>query len=62
MSFNYCEEDASSTLSLYSYYHNLSINDKIKDLYEKMDLCDDMQMREHLARKIVRLKRGMSIV
>ena len=59
---SYNSKDVEGVNNLYLHLHKAELNQRINKLREQIDLCDDMQMREHLARKIVRLKRGMSIV
>lgn len=53
----YCEADANATITLHKKFYNIEIDRKINTLRCIMDKCDDVQMREHYARRIARLKR-----
>lgn len=43
--------------NFYVMSYNSYILEKIKTLYERIDMCDDIQHRECLIRKINRLKK-----
>ena len=52
----YCATDCMNVQNLYLSIHNIDIENKIDKVRAKIDLCDDLAMRSHLARKIMRLK------
>ena len=52
----YCETDVLSTMDISIRMHNLNIENKIKEIHEQMDTCDDPIVRRLLARKVKRLK------
>lgn len=53
----YCEADVNATMALHRNFHNNDIDREINRIRCLMDKCDDVQMREHYARRIARLKR-----
>lgn len=52
----YTESDVYSTIGVYNSIHNLQLEAKIDKLYKQLDNCDDIWMRNKIAKKIRRLK------
>lgn len=53
---SYSKQDVEVTHNLFMYANNLEIQQKIDKIYKQIDSCDDIQMREHLVKKISKLK------
>lgn len=52
----YTIKDSESTMCLFDTLHNIGVNNKISKLRQQIDECDDIQMRSHLSRKLLRTK------
>ena len=39
--------------------HKVEIERQIQMIHQKMDLCDDIHMREHLAKRLKRLRKEL---
>lgn len=59
MQWYYSSADCINTNYLHNHMRKAELERKISSLENQIDLCDDMQMRSRLARKIARLRREL---
>lgn len=59
MNTQYSTADVEATRDIYIRLLNIEVNKQIDKLYEQMDNCDDMQLRQKLARKVFKLKQKL---
>ena len=53
---SYNTNEVMITRELHRKLHNVDVNIRMDAIREAMDTCDDVQMREHLAKKLSREK------
>lgn len=55
----YSMTDVINTQELCKQLHKVEIERQIQMIHQKMDLCDDIHMREHLAKRLKRLRKEL---